>query len=341
MLLRFFFRTLPAEATTYTVTNTGDNGGTNPAAGAGTGTLRQAIIDVNADAGTGPHLINFNIPGVGLQTINLAATLPTLTHANVTIDGYTQPGATSGTFASRVYTVAIDGTTPATSVLYPFTILASNVLFRGFVLKGGKTAGGAFLSIGVRFGTANTFSDVRFQGNFINVTATGDKIASYTPVSGAVHVYGNVSGGVSGVSNVILGTDGDGVNDAAEGNLGACATGITSYMAFRDIDNSKIAGNWMGLKPDGVTQVNYLASNGGATNYPVFVSNCLNSFVGTNGDGVSDVLERNVIADGNAAIQLIYNYTSGNNDNLSTQPLRSPGNNLVTGNYIGTDVTGM
>jgi hypothetical protein len=54
-------RTVPS---TYTVTNTGDNGGVNPATGAGTGTLRQAIVDANA-AHTGtaanPDLIQFNL----------------------------------------------------------------------------------------------------------------------------------------------------------------------------------------------------------------------------------------------------------------------------------------
>src|SRR5262249_3606488 len=38
-------------SSTFLVTNTGDNGGVNPAPGAGTGTLRQAIIDANAHAG--------------------------------------------------------------------------------------------------------------------------------------------------------------------------------------------------------------------------------------------------------------------------------------------------
>ena len=37
---------------TFTVTNTGDNSGVNPSAGAGSGTLRQAIADANA-ANTG------------------------------------------------------------------------------------------------------------------------------------------------------------------------------------------------------------------------------------------------------------------------------------------------
>src|SRR5690348_5829381 len=75
---------------TFTVTNTGDNGGVNPAPNAGTGTLRQAIIDANASAGT--DTIAFNIPGTGVHTILPDAQLPELEEAAV-IDGYTQPGS--------------------------------------------------------------------------------------------------------------------------------------------------------------------------------------------------------------------------------------------------------
>ena len=45
---------------TYAVTKTGDNGGINPLPNAGTGTLRQAIV--NADASSSPADIVFNIP---------------------------------------------------------------------------------------------------------------------------------------------------------------------------------------------------------------------------------------------------------------------------------------
>src|SRR5207237_192711 len=54
-------RTVPS---TCWVTNTGDNLGANPAAFAGTGTLRQAIIDANATAGL--DTIKFNIPASDL-----------------------------------------------------------------------------------------------------------------------------------------------------------------------------------------------------------------------------------------------------------------------------------
>ena len=64
----------------YTVTNTNDSG---------SGSLRQAIL--NANASTGGVLINFDIPGTGVQTIAPLTTLPPLTES-VTIDGETEPG---------------------------------------------------------------------------------------------------------------------------------------------------------------------------------------------------------------------------------------------------------
>src|SRR6266404_113939 len=98
---RSFHRTLPlwlevlenrTLLSTYLVTNTGDNGGVNPAPGDGTGTLRQAIVDANNNAGT--NVIGFNIPGAGIHTIEPLTNLP-VTSA-VTIDGTTQPGFAAG-----------------------------------------------------------------------------------------------------------------------------------------------------------------------------------------------------------------------------------------------------
>ncbi len=70
---------------TFTVTNTGDNGGSNPVPGAGTGTLRQAIVDANANSGA--DLINFALGG-GTPSINIFGPLPPLAEA-VTINGNT------------------------------------------------------------------------------------------------------------------------------------------------------------------------------------------------------------------------------------------------------------
>lgn len=68
-------------ASTYTVTNTNDSGA---------GSLRQAILDANANGGA--DSISFNIAGAGVHTIAPLTNLPEITD-QVTIDGETQPGA--------------------------------------------------------------------------------------------------------------------------------------------------------------------------------------------------------------------------------------------------------
>ncbi len=59
-------------------------------------TLRDAILAANDTPGV--DTINFNIPGGGLKTIKPSSTLPTITE-QVTIDGYSQPGASPNTLA--------------------------------------------------------------------------------------------------------------------------------------------------------------------------------------------------------------------------------------------------
>ena len=76
-------------ATTFHVTTTADNGdNVNPTSGS----LRKAIIDANVSAGA--DVIDFQIPGSGVQTISPPSPLPTIAES-VTIDGYTQPGASA------------------------------------------------------------------------------------------------------------------------------------------------------------------------------------------------------------------------------------------------------
>jgi parallel beta-helix repeat protein len=67
-------------AATFTVTNTSDSGG---------GSLRQAILDANGNAG--PDTIDFNIPGTGPFVILPLSILPPLT-GDTTLDATTQPG---------------------------------------------------------------------------------------------------------------------------------------------------------------------------------------------------------------------------------------------------------
>ncbi len=79
----------PAHAADFTVTTTDDSG---------PGSLRQAILDANAQPGA--DTIKFSIPvtttpgsPIPVQTISPTTALPAIT-SPVTIDGYTQQGAT-------------------------------------------------------------------------------------------------------------------------------------------------------------------------------------------------------------------------------------------------------
>src|SRR4029077_17678603 len=68
---------------TFLVNNTGDSGA---------GSLRQAILDANAKVGS--DIINFDIPGGGVHTIEPASDLPEISEL-VLIDGWSQPGHAS------------------------------------------------------------------------------------------------------------------------------------------------------------------------------------------------------------------------------------------------------
>lgn len=93
---------LAAEIPTFTVNTGADDAdanigdGTCATAGGGC-TLRAAITEANLHAG--PDTIAFNVPGTGVQTIQLSSQLPTLNDATgpTKIDGYTQPGSAPNT----------------------------------------------------------------------------------------------------------------------------------------------------------------------------------------------------------------------------------------------------
>lgn len=120
----------------------------------------------------------------------------------------------------------------------------------------------------------------------------------------------------SGASGNVIGTDGDGSNDANEGNLisGNLDAGLWVYDS--NTSNNVIAGNLVGTTFDGASAL-------GNGSVGVTVGGNFNR-VGTNGDGVSDQLEANVV--------------SGNNN---TGIFLAADGNWVAGNFVGTDITGM
>jgi hypothetical protein len=122
------FATARATATVFTVTNTND---------LGPGSLHEAILEANANPGADE--IHFSIPGTGVQTIYVNANgLPEITDP-VTIDGYTQPGATPNTRAvgnDAVILIQVDGQNDFSGPVNGIVISGGNSVVRGLSITG-------------------------------------------------------------------------------------------------------------------------------------------------------------------------------------------------------------
>jgi uncharacterized repeat protein (TIGR01451 family) len=182
-----------AAIATFVVTNTGDSGA---------GSLRQAMLDANATPGA--DLISFAIPGAGVHTISVASPLPDITEA-VTIDGATQPGATTMPL--------IEVTTSGD--LHGFLIRASDTAIRGLVINRFTTA------IIIRDGFEATVS-----GNFIGTDSAGTAVV-YGPVTSFAGVQ------VSGIARVGGPAAADG-NVIAAYSVGVLVNGSTSGTTIQN-----------------------------------------------------------------------------------------------------------
>ncbi len=166
------------------------------------------------------------------------------------------------------------------------------------------------LARGVRIQTAH---HNQISGNYIGPDPTG------------MLDLGNISDGVqirSGATYNVVGTDGnDGngdVGDAFEWNLISGNNAFGVRIQDTDSNNNTVAGNWVGLNEAGDGTI----TNGSAG---IFITNnAQHNLVGTNSDGKSDDLERN-IASGNYSDGLLITNAHFND---------------LVGNWIGTDSTG-
>lgn len=145
-----------SQAATFVVTNTGD---------AGAGSLRQAILDANANPGL--DQIHFNIPGAGPHTILVSSDLPGVT-SPVLIDGYTQPGSAVNTNAivtnaQLKIELRPDPATPSARGL-TFLVGSEGSTVRGLVINRFPSA-----QISVTRGSP----DCVITGNFIGTDPTG------------------------------------------------------------------------------------------------------------------------------------------------------------------------
>jgi hypothetical protein len=177
---------LTAPVTTFTVTNTNDSGH---------GSLRQAILDANANAGA--DSIVFNIPRTGPHTITLTSALPTITDP-VIIDGTTQP---SGDRLKSVATIELDGSNAG--LVSGLTIAAGHSTVRGLVINrfggdgielvtnGGNIIEGCFIGTDVS-GTA----DLGNAGSGVFINSSPDNTIGGTILEATNVISGNDEHGV-------------------------------------------------------------------------------------------------------------------------------------------------
>jgi uncharacterized repeat protein (TIGR01451 family) len=195
---------------TFTVSN---------AAGGGIGTLRDAIFLANATPGR--DRIVFNIPGAGVQTINLGTSLPSITDP-LDIDATTQPGYTGRPL------VALDGAAAGAGAVGLRLLSAASV--RGLVIGNFATAGIQVQANGSVI--QRSYIGVDPSGSFRAINGTGVQIddASNTLVGGdgegnvisgnavAIQVTGSASRGTT-IQGNLIGTDFTGQADVGN-NVG-------------------------------------------------------------------------------------------------------------------------
>ncbi len=281
---------------TFDVTNTADSGA---------GSLRQAILDSNA-ATAATNTIDFAIPGNGVQTIAPVSPLPAITQP-VLIDGFSQPGYAGSPL------IELSGSRTGTSD--GLLITGSNVTIRGLDVNG--FAQGA----GIHITGASATGDWIY-GNFLGTDPTGKQAV---PNNIGVEID-------AGSTSNLVGTNGDGVDDASERNLlsGNLLAGV--WITGQGTSNNAVAGNFIGTDITGSVTLNngtqWVTDSlgnefGGGV---VIAAGASGNRIGTDGKSIDDVGERNVIAgSGNDGIDI---YGKGTDDNI------------VAGNFIGTDVTG-
>jgi hypothetical protein len=315
----------------FTVSNTGDNAGVNPAPFAGTGTLRQAIVDANATPGL--DTIQFKI-GTGAQSIAILAALPQITDS-VILDGTSQPG-----FSGKPL-IELNGTQAGAGV-------------DGLVLAGGTSSVQGlviddFTGNGIAITSANNF----IVGNYIGTDPTGTAKQSNGGDGVAVFATGNTIGGNTAASvNVISGNTGNGIslvdgsNTVLGNRIGTDVTGAVSLGNGSDGVIVFSASNTIGGITSGAANLisgngrNGVEITGSAGSGNTIEGNQIGTDVnGTAalGNGADGVI---VFATGTTvggSVTGAGNLISGNTAN--GVDLVADGN-MVVGNRIGTDTQG-
>jgi Peptidase family C25 len=321
-------------------------------------TLRAAIEESNAvnDVDT----INFLIPGVGVQTISPASALPAITQP-VTIDGYTQTGASQNTLAvgdNAVINIELNGT-GAGALVDGLRISAGSCTVRGLAIykfagdgielltAGGNTIEGNFIGTDAT-GAGTTNGNARDGVNITNVGT--NSIGGSTPQARNIISANSIEGleisGASATGNTIrgnyIGTDRNGTADVGNLNNGVFISGPSNTIGGSTVTPGQGAGNLIsgntlaGIRITGAN-TNTVAGNliGLQSNGTTARANDLEGVFITNGASSNTI--GGITSD-------LRNVISGNSTVSGTDGIEINGtgtnSNVVLGNYIGTNVAG-
>ena len=336
--------TLPSTPTevpfTMVVTNPFDSG---------PGSLRQAILNANAHTGF-TDTIAFRIPGTGVHTITPLSPLPALTEPAI-IDGTTQSGYAGSPL------IELNGSSAGATA--------------GLTLTGGSAVFG--LAINRFSGNGLTLTG---NGNTVSANYIGTDAAGTTDLGNSgngiqiVNGANNVIGGPQpAVKNIVSGNEGEGIridgvvstgnmvqgnfvgtNAAGTGALGNSASGIYIRRApGNSVIGNVISGNagFAGIAICG--NVDFCGGGTGVGGPNDASGNIIQgNLVGTNavGTGALGNAQRGVSIDG--APNTIVGGPLASHRNVISATTGGPGviifnpgadNNLVRGNFIGTDAT--
>lgn len=202
-------------AATLVVTNAND---------AGAGSLRQAILDSNASGGV-VDTITFNIPGSGVQTINLSSALPDITDP-VIINGQSQPG-----YDNVNPSIELNGAGIAApnAVL---TLTAGNCEIYALAINRGPDAG-----IRIKTNGNNAIGDCAIGTDPTGTIARGNAthgVVIENVAGNKVAVYG------TGRANVI---GGNGMHGVLISGASAAANEVTDNLIGTDWTSSASVGN--------------------------------------------------------------------------------------------------
>ena len=327
----------------------------------GTGSLRAAITYANENPGL--DTITFDIPITGIQTIGPLSALPTITDP-VVIDGYSQPGSKPNDMAGgddAILLIEIDG--EDAGKVDGLTIAAGGSTVRGLSINGfsagagihltglgGDTIAGDFLGIDLG-GDGQTFANPVARANNVGVqvetannTVGGTSPADRDVVSGNTFIEVYLIG-TGATGNTV---DGDyvGTNPA-----GTASLSIPSGGDGVDIDFGS-ANNTVGGTVDGARDV--ISGNGhsavriaeAGTNDNVVEGN----LIGTDASGTKALGNafHGVLMQRGVTGNVIGGTTPGARDVISANSLQgvaiadaTTSGNLVEGDFIGTDLTGL